>query len=61
MSFACASAEDITKEVKKALEKEGYEGEAASVVDQSGDTQQARKQTAIPYPARVYAALPAAV
>lgn len=31
-------AEDIVREVKKALEQEGYEGEAASVVDQSGDS-----------------------
>jgi len=31
-------AQDITREVKKALEDEGYEGEAASVVDQSGTT-----------------------
>jgi type III restriction enzyme len=30
------TAGDILKEVKKALEKEGYEGEAASVVDRSG-------------------------
>jgi type III restriction enzyme len=30
-------AGDILKEVKKALEKEGYEGEAASVVDRSGE------------------------
>ena len=30
-------AGDITREVKKALEKEGYEGEAASVVDRSGE------------------------
>ena len=30
-------AADIAREVKKALEKEGYEGEAASVVDRSGD------------------------
>jgi type III restriction enzyme len=30
-------AADISREVKKALEQEGYEGEAASVVDRSGD------------------------
>jgi type III restriction enzyme len=30
-------AGDILKEVKKALEKEGYEGDAASVVDRSGE------------------------
>lgn len=30
-------ASDITKEVKKALEKEGYEGDAMSVVDRSGE------------------------
>lgn len=31
-------ASDILKEVKKALEKEGYEGAANSVVDRSGET-----------------------
>jgi type III restriction enzyme len=31
-------AADITKEVKKALEQEGYEGDAAAVVDRSGTT-----------------------
>lgn len=30
-------ASDITKEVKKALEKEGYEGDAMSVIDMSGE------------------------
>src|SRR5262249_27779454 len=30
-------AADIAKEVKRALEKEGYEGDAASVVDRSGE------------------------
>src|SRR5262249_9361447 len=30
-------AADIAREVKKALEKEGYEGDAASVVDRSGE------------------------
>ena len=30
-------AADITKDVKNALEKEGYEGDAMSVVDRSGD------------------------
>jgi type III restriction enzyme len=35
-------AEEISREVKKALEKEGYEGEAASVVDRSGPEQQQR-------------------
>jgi type III restriction enzyme len=33
------SAATVTREVKKALENEGYEGEAASVVDRSGDEQ----------------------
>lgn len=36
-------ASDITKEVKKALEKEGYEGDAMSVVDRSGE--EGRKAT----------------
>lgn len=36
-------ASDITKEVKKALEKEGYEGDAMSIVDRSGED--GREQT----------------
>lgn len=31
-------AADITRQVKKALEQEGYEGDAASVVDRSGES-----------------------
>ena len=31
-------AQDITREVKAALEKEGYEGEAAAIVDRSGES-----------------------
>jgi type III restriction enzyme len=31
-------AEEVTKDVRDALTKEGYEGDAASVVDQSGDS-----------------------
>jgi type III restriction enzyme len=38
-------AAKITREVKKALEKEGYEGDAASVVDRSGETRKAEKRT----------------
>ena len=41
-------AADISREVKKALEQEGYEGEAASVVDRStddGKTAQKREAT----------------
>lgn len=41
-------AAEITKEVKKALEKEGYEGDAASVVDASGGAARpAKRQTSI--------------
>src|SRR5207302_10759893 len=42
-------AADISREVKKALENEGYEGDAASVVDRSGDGQQApeKRQAAL--------------
>ncbi|MGQ0553376.1 MAG: DEAD/DEAH box helicase family protein [Planctomycetota bacterium] len=32
------SAADITREVKKALEREGYDGDAASIVDRSAET-----------------------
>jgi type III restriction enzyme len=39
-----AKADAIAKEVKKALEKEGYEGEGASVADQSGDGKPAERQ-----------------
>ena len=40
-------ASDITREVKKALEKEGYEGDAMSVVDRSGENgRQPTKQDA---------------
>jgi len=40
------TATQITKEVKMALEDEGYEGEAASVVDRStGETKSATKRT----------------
>ncbi len=42
-------ATDIAKEVKKALEKEGYEGEAAAVVDRSGSagTEQDKREVKI--------------
>jgi len=41
-------AADITKQVKKALENEGYEGEAAAVVDRSSETSApAKRQAAI--------------
>jgi type III restriction enzyme len=40
-------AADISKEVKKALEKEGYEGEAASVVDASGSAPAPAKRAAL--------------
>jgi type III restriction enzyme len=39
-------AAEISREVKKALEKEGYEGDAASVVDRSGDTAKTEKRKA---------------
>ncbi len=40
-------AADITREVKKALEKEGYEGEAASVVDRSSEAARPAKRAAV--------------
>ena len=59
-------AADITKEVKKALEKEGYEGDAAAVVDRSGDSkplstkrealikQELRKHYRKPFEGKIY-------
>ncbi|HYT59665.1 MAG TPA: hypothetical protein VEL06_05815, partial [Haliangiales bacterium] len=37
-------AESIAQDVKRALEKEGYEGDDASVVDKSGDRPEAPVQ-----------------
>ena len=37
-------ADSIAKDVKKALEKEGYEGEGGSVVDKSGEKEKAARQ-----------------
>ncbi|HEX3890397.1 MAG TPA: hypothetical protein VHX90_06045, partial [Verrucomicrobiae bacterium] len=39
-----AKADAIAKEVKKALEQEGYEGDGESVMDKSGDGKPAEKQ-----------------
>lgn len=39
-----AKADAIAKEVKKALEQEGYEGDGESVMDKSGDGKSAEKQ-----------------
>ena len=46
-------AADISREVKKALEQEGYEGEAASVVDRSTDDGKAGTEAPCYYSGRI--------